>query len=101
MTETKLEQALELRDSIITLTKKLKDLEALFDEWARLHRSESNGYDYAFVDKKKEWDIITRMAEYSDSIWDAVLLETLHQGRIAQRQLSESIEQLNKKLSKL
>lgn len=100
MTEKKLAEALELQDQLKRAIKSHDDMQELFRKWDDLHKK-TEKWDYKFVDKNKEWEVISQIASEWDSIRDVVVTEVIHQARIKQRELRERIKELQKKFEKL
>ena len=101
MTEKKLQKALSLKDDIIRVSKSIETIDHLFEEWNRLHQTVEFTAVFEFVDHKKEWEIISQMASEFDVVREAVINETLHQLRVKQRELHESLTLYEQKYKKL
>lgn len=101
MTDKKLQQALELQDDMLIITKSIETVDHLFEEWARLHQKSECDALFNYVDRKKEWEIITQMAQEFDAVRETVINNALHQLRIKQRELREILRTYETKFAKL
>ena len=100
MTDDKLSKALSLKDDILRTTKGIEEIEHLFVQWNDLHDS-SDAYNFHYVDRKKEWGIITTMAEQFDSVREEIMRNTIYALRREQCRLQRNLDEYNKKFQKL
>ncbi len=100
MTENKLQKALELKDDITRWSKYDEECEHLLSQWEKLHEK-SEEWDFRYVDKKKEWELLTQMVEQSDEVRETAIRNILHSFRVKHRQIRERLAELNRKFSKL
>lgn len=101
MTEKKLQEALILKDDITRTAKSVETIEHLFEEWNKLHQKSECDALFKYVDRKKEWEIISTMAQEFDVVRETIINSTLHQLRIRQRELREELTRYERKLAKL
>jgi hypothetical protein len=100
MTDDKLSKALSLKDDILRTTKGIEEIEHLFEQWNDLHASD-DAYNYHYVDRKKEWAIITTMAGQFDSVREEIMRNTIYALRREQCRLQRNLDEYNKKFQKL
>lgn len=101
MTEEKLLKAQILKDDILQVTKSIETIDHLFTEWEKLHAKSEHDWDFAFVDRKKEWEQISLMAEQFDAVRGEVVRQTLCALRRKQHDLRVHLNDLNKQFAKL
>jgi hypothetical protein len=101
MTDDKFLKAQTLKDDILQVTKGIETIDHLFAEWEKLHAKSEDKWDFAFVDRKKEWEQIALMAEQFDSIRETVVRETVRALRGKQHELRVRLNELNKQFTKL
>lgn len=101
MTDDKLLKALTLKDDINRAASSLDTIQDLFAEWDKLHAKSEHEWETFFVDRKKEWEQISLMAEQFDSVRETVIRETLYALRRKQHELRQALNDYQKQFSKL
>ena len=101
MTDKKFEEAVNLKNDILVVTKRLETIDNLFAEWNKMHQKSEYDFDFHYVDRKKEWELIGKMAEEFDEVRKEITYSVPRTLRSVETMLRNRLADYNKRFSKL